>query len=254
MEPLFSKLLPDQSHYFFAKNIGINKNDLTNIKINGLNHVSKSTNESLIRVANYFHTSVSNLIFLNQTHSSSCVIFDNNLNAGENKLSPLIFDGDAIVSNIADKVLCITTADCAPILFWDKKEKIVGAVHLGWRGALSDLLEATLVSFEKLGSKRENLIAVLGPTIGKNMYEVKDDFLFLFKGKDPNYSTFFKTDKIITFDLPGFLLSRLEKLGIRKFDFLEKCTFKNDKSFFSHRRATLERKIEMGRQISAIQV
>ena len=254
MPPKISKIIQNSNHSFFGKESGITKNDIETVKREGLHKISTTSIESLKRVASYFQTTLDDLIFLNQSHSNNCITFDETESSIKKILSPLIFDGDAIVSNIAGKVLCITTADCAPILLWDKKEKISGAIHSGWRGALNDILETSLDSFENLGSNRQNIIAILGPTISGTVYEVTDEFLTLFKERDKNYSTFFKRDQILTFDLPNFLINKLKILGVRKIDCLEHCTFSNREKYFSHRRATVESKTEMKRQISAIRV
>lgn len=252
MPPTVSQLIQNSKHSFFGRESGITKNDIETVKREGLHKISTTSTESLKRVADYFQTTLDDLVFLNQSHSNNCITFDETEPGIKKNLSPLIFDGDAIVSNITGKVLCITTADCAPILLWDKKEKISGAIHSGWRGALNNILETSLDSFENLGSNRQNIIAILGPTISRNVYEVTDEFLTLFKERDKNYSTFFKRDKVLTFDLPNFLINKLKILGVSKIDFLEHCTFSNSEKYFSHRRATVQGKTEMKRQISAI--
>ena len=59
---------------------------------------------------------------------------------------------DAMVTNVPGLALCILTADCVPVLFADAENKIVGAAHAGWKGALGGVCEATLSAMEDLVS------------------------------------------------------------------------------------------------------
>ena len=71
----------------------------------------------------------------------------------------------------------IATADCGPVLFADDKAGVVGAAHAGWRGATGRVLENTITAMEDLGANRENITAVLGPTIAQASYEVGPEFV-----------------------------------------------------------------------------
>ena len=84
-------------------------------------------------------------------------------------------NADGLVTNLKGIGLSILGADCAPILFYDDKSKTIGACHAGWRGAIDNIVEATIISMVKIGASRNNIIAVIGPTIQKQSYEIKDD-------------------------------------------------------------------------------
>ena len=81
--------------------------------------------------------------------------------------------------------LGITTADCGPVLFADPEARVIGAAHAGWRGALTGVLESTVDAMERLGARREKIVAVLGPTIGQAAYEVGPDFIERFTTEAP---------------------------------------------------------------------
>ena len=74
------------------------------------------------------NASPKNLILLNQIHSSKYYFINK-----KNKINKK-FKGDALITNLKKVAIGILTADCVPILIYDKKLKIVSAIHAGWRG------------------------------------------------------------------------------------------------------------------------
>ena len=64
--------------------------------------------------------------------------------------------GDAIVSKLKNIGIGILTADCAPILFYDPKKKIIGCVHSGWRGALNGVIKKTVEKFNEFLETRDD--------------------------------------------------------------------------------------------------
>ena len=126
------------------------------------------------------------LITLNQTHSDQVIYFKNK-NDIKNKLN-----GDAIVSSTQNIGICILTADCAPILIYDPKKKIIACIHSGWKGALNGIIKNTLKKFNELNSNNGDLIAAVGPCINKKNYEVREDFFKKFIIKDEKNSLFFE--------------------------------------------------------------
>ena len=88
----------------------------------------------------------------------------------------------------------VLTADCVPILFYDKINNLIGCAHAGWKGAKSGVIENTVDQIKKLNKKNE-IIAVIGPCIGKKSYEVENEFVNLFiKEKRENLNFFFQKE------------------------------------------------------------
>jgi YfiH family protein len=86
--------------------------------------------------------------------------------------------GDAAITNRPGLLLGIQTADCAPILLIDPRQRAVGAVHAGWRGTLARIVEKTVGRMQlEFGSKPADLLAAIGPSIGPCCYEVAADFV-----------------------------------------------------------------------------
>ncbi len=91
-------------------------------------------------------------------------------------------EGDALMTNVPGLLLVIRTADCLPVLLVDEANRAVAAVHCGWRGTESRILDKAVRAMgEAYGSKPADMLAALGPCIGAACYEVgpevRDAFL-----------------------------------------------------------------------------
>jgi YfiH family protein len=81
--------------------------------------------------------------------------------------------GDASVTNQPGLLLAVQTADCVPILLVDPKKRAVAAIHAGWRGTLARIAQKAVGRLQmEFGSKPDDLLAALGPSIGPCCYEV----------------------------------------------------------------------------------
>ena len=162
---------------------------------------------------------------------------------------------DAMVTDRSDLALGILTADCAPVLFCDPQAGVVGAAHAGWKGALSGVLEGTLMAMGRLGAVRGRTLAAIGPHIGRPSYEVGPEFVDLFTEADSGNCRFFaagdRHDHAV-FDLGGYVEARLAALGLAEIERSTADTCRDEPRFFSYRRATLRGETDYGRCLSAI--
>jgi len=162
---------------------------------------------------------------------------------------------DAVVTDRPGVAVGVGTADCAPILFADPEARIVAAAHAGWKGALTGIIEATLETMTSLGAEPERIIAVLGPAISGRSYEVGPEFIERFIDADPENQSWFADSTRpghAYFDLPGYIVDRLEKSGAGRAINLDRCTYGNEELFFSYRRTTHRGEPDYGRLLSAI--
>lgn len=188
-------------------------------------------------------------IVLKQIHSSDAIIVTD---IWPKDKAP---EADAMVTNIPNIVLGIITADCAPVLFVDKKKKIIGAAHAGWQGALKGVLESTIEKMKLLGSDASDICASIGPCIHQDSYEVDINFADNFlKESSSNIKFFsFNIDKTkYQFDLSGYIVNKLSLAGVQNIENIEYDTLKEEDIFFSYRRSCLRAEDNSGRQISAI--
>lgn len=107
------------------------------------------------------------IISLKQIHSNRAVA-----HAKAETAFPLQ-EGDALISNTPGIILTIRTADCVPILFYDPREGVIAAVHAGWRGIESGIIEETLSRFASdYGSRPADVLAAIGPAICQRCFEI----------------------------------------------------------------------------------
>ena len=249
---LFSKKLKKFTkikHCFFSRKNGFSKGIFESLNC-GLGSKDSKLNvlKNLSYVSNKIGCEQNCLITLNQHHSNNVVYFDN-MNSVKNKIS-----ADAIITKIKSLGIAVLTADCAPILFYDYKKNIIGCVHAGWKGAFSGIIENTVKKFNELDSLNENLIAVVGPCIGKKNYEVKKEFYEKFVNKNSYNENFFEKVSInnFLFDLRGFINKKISNLNIKNVENIDVDTFSDNENFYSYRRSLKHGDIDYGRCISVI--
>lgn len=166
-------------------------------------------------------------------------------------------EGDAVVTAAPGVICAVLTADCAPVLLADAEAGVVGAAHAGWKGALGGVIHSTVAAMEALGARPARMVAVIGPCIGMESYEVGADFQERFDHHDPGSRRFFApgatADKRL-FDLPAYVLWRLEQAGVADAAWTGDDTRLDAARFYSNRRAHLNGEADFGRLMSAIRL
>ncbi|MCO6387673.1 peptidoglycan editing factor PgeF [Aliihoeflea sp. 40Bstr573] len=161
---------------------------------------------------------------------------------------------DALVTATPGIALGVLTADCGPILFADARARVIGAAHAGWKGALYGVIENTLAAMEKLGARRADIHAVLGPAISAANYEVGPERVADLIAADSANDAYFTpsaTAGHAMFDLNRYTIDRLKRAGVTV-DHVARCTYAEADNFFSYRRTTHRQEPDYGRQLSAI--
>ena len=204
--------------------------------------------ENRSRIAGWFGGAHDDIAACYQIHSAVCRVAE----AGWKGERP---EGDAVVTAAPGVVCGVLTADCAPVLFADAEAGVVGAAHAGWKGALGGIVHSTVASMQALGAEPSRIVAVVGPCIAQDSYEVGADFEERFAHHDPGSERFFvpgsAPDKRL-FDLPGFVLWRLEQAGVGEAAWTGDDTRIDAVRFYSNRRAYLNGEPDFGRLMSAI--
>lgn len=166
-------------------------------------------------------------------------------------------EGDAVVSAEPGVLCSVLTADCAPILLADPEARVVAAVHAGWKGALGGVVHSAVTAMEAMGAQPRRILAVVGPCIAPVSYEVGADFQARFAHHDPGSDRFFtagQTPDRRQFDLPGFVLWRLQQAGVGQAVWTGHDTCADETRFYSNRRAFQRAEPDFGRLISVIGV
>lgn len=165
-------------------------------------------------------------------------------------------EADAIVTATPGLAISVLTADCQPVLFADAEAGVIGAAHAGWQGALNGVLEETVTAMEALGATREDICAVIGPTISQRAYEVGPEFVERFLDDDPDNARFFANGEggRYQFDLPAYGLYHLRSAGVGHAEWTRHCTYSDPARFYSYRRTTHSKEVDYGRLIAAIRL
>lgn len=236
-------------HAFFTREGGVSTGIYASLNGGlGSADLSESVIENRKRMTSYMAVAPEHLVSVYQVHSADVEVVTGPWPGERPK-------ADAMVSAAPGVALGISTADCGPILFADAEARVIGAAHSGWKGAFTGIVGATVTAMEKLGARRERILAVLGPTISAKAYEVGPEFLERFKAANPTYSRFFTASERpahAMFDLPAFIALRAQEAGIGRFVDLALCTYDDEQRFFSYRRTTHRSEPDYGRLISAI--
>jgi|WetSurMetagenome_2_1015567.scaffolds.fasta_scaffold03814_3 polyphenol oxidase len=141
---------------------------------------------------------------------------------------------DALITSKKNLGLAITVADCTPIFIYDKKNKVIAAVHSGWRGTEQKILYKTLESLKQnFASTPVNLIAYIGPSISQANYEVGHEVAEKF---DSNFAIW--KDEKVFLDVNGINYKLLLDFGIPKNQIQKSglCTYEIKNLFHSYRR------------------
>jgi len=246
---ILSKLLNKTNavnHGFFNKKNGFSKGIYKSLNCGkGSLDNKKNIKKNLNYVKKKILSKKNNIALLYQIHSSKFFHIK--------KLPKKKLIGDGLITNVRNLPLGILTADCAPILILDTRKKVVAAVHVGWKGAYKNIVIKILKRLIKLGSKKKDIIAVIGPCIAQNNYEVGKEFKDKFIRKNKKNLIFFKLKKRKNyFDLPKFIYNQLISFGILEIDVIKKDTFDTKNNFFSARRSLKRNEPDYGRNISVI--
>ena len=181
---------------------------------------------------NLFTSNKPNIDFyyeLNQIHSDIIVTIDDNYQ--NNTI------GDAMITTKKNTPLVIKTADCIPILLYDKEKKVLALVHSGWKGTLNNIASKTVTEMmNKYDTNPNNIMAYLYPSIRKCHFEIEFDVYKLFKDKITNIDKY--TDKKgnkYYLDLQAIVTDSLHLIGVNNIFDSGICTYCHHDKFHSYR-------------------
>jgi polyphenol oxidase len=142
---------------------------------------------------------------------------------------------DALITNQPNVVLAVSTADCTPILIWDKRNRAVAAIHAGWRGTVAQLVAKTLHQMaQRYGTAGTDCYAYVGTCISFDHFEVGDEVAAQFapelKVRDAQRGKY-------RVDLKQANALQLLDFGVpaQQIEVSPYCTIGNQEDFFSHR-------------------
>lgn len=227
---------------FFSKKLNLDKKNFTNFDFKNKNLTKKKI---LIakKILNLQNTKTK---FIKQIHSSKIELIDNT-----NIEKQITADGSfTFCKNIS---LAIITADCAPVFLFDNYNKVICALHVGWKGCLKDICTKAIIKLAQYGSKKKNITAIIGPCLEFKNFEVDNLFKKKFINENKNYNIFFRYEKNKEFfNMKEIIKYQLHKNRIKKVHSIDFDTYTNKDVFFSHRRSNHFKLKKQGRMINII--
>lgn len=210
-------------------------------------------NQQLLCTA--LHIEKEQLIIPYQTHSVNALVIDKEfLQQNAEKRNEQLQNIDALITQEKGVCLCVSTADCTPILLYDRKQQVIAAIHAGWRGSVNYIVRKTLEQMNRLyNTQGEDIFAAIGPCIGFDAFEVGDEVYDAFKQNDfpMEYISGWKPETHKWhIDLQMANSVQLIDFGVptEQIDICDICTFTHYEKFFSARRLG----IKSGRILSGI--
>jgi YfiH family protein len=183
------------THRFFTRGGGVSAGLYSSLHWRyGSGDDPANVRENRHRAAEHFDRSETDLLTVHQIHSADVLTV-----ADQRWTSPGAPKADALVTDRPGVVLGVLAADCAPVLLADGRAGVVGAAHAGWKGALGGVVEAAIAAMERLGARREDISAAIGPCIGRDSYEVGPEFPTPFLAQDAANATYFLTVELDNF-------------------------------------------------------
>ncbi|MBD5544275.1 MAG: peptidoglycan editing factor PgeF [Lachnospiraceae bacterium] len=171
-------------------------------------------------------------------------------------------DVDGLITKEKGIVLSTFYADCVPLYFVDPVREVIGLSHSGWKGTVGKIGQKTVQRMqEEFGSKPEELLCAIGPSICKDCYEVSEDVAlqmescFLGKKEILEQILFFKGNGKYQLDLWKANRFILEEAGVKRehIQITDICTCHNPDYLFSHR-ASMGKRGNLGAFIMLRQV
>lgn len=194
---------------------------------------------------------INELMFLRQTHSATGY----NIDTIPDK-SPFSLEGDYLCTQQQKVGLGVLTADCVPLVLYDRKNHACGIVHAGWKGAVNGVVQAVLEEMNgAYGSNYRDLQFFFGPSAGRCCYKVGQEFVPLLERFYFFEEVLFEANGSLYFDMLSFIEKNLYAVGVKQEQIFKQYTVCTicDYRFHSYRRYSSEKtETRQGRQMTII--
>ena len=234
-----------QKKFTFLNDIKINYYLSPLLKRNNFIHAFFTKESSKIDINSQGEKLIKNMnnnCVLKQIHSNN-IAFTSELN------SQSIVNADGLICDNKNQNLWIYTADCMPILFADKYQRRIAAIHCGRKGLEKNIITNAIKSFEIMGSSRKDILVSIGPSISGNNYLLDKKTFYNFLSANNGFlnkeieqireSNNQSDYESIPLDIKkyAFLQLLMENLDPNNIDISNKCTYSLPNEFHSWRRS-----------------
>ena len=215
-------------HGIFARKGGVSPAPFDSLNVGyGVGDKPESVSENRRRIADCMDGS--QLIFIHQVHGTGIW----HCPEKETPESGNPRTADAMVSSEKGTTLVVQVADCQPVLLYDPVGKVAAIIHSGWRGSIRNIVGRTIrVMAEDAGSRPEDIIAGIGPSLGPCCAEFVN-----YRTEIPGEFWTYR-HRSVYFDFWAITKDQLVAAGLKE-DNIETsgmCTKCNPEYFFSYRK------------------
>ncbi|MEO8480694.1 MAG: peptidoglycan editing factor PgeF [Acidobacteriota bacterium] len=228
-----SALSPLASHLFSTRDLGFR---------------GGAVDPDYARLARAFGVEETHVVRVRQVHGKAILEIHPGVDAAS------VPDADAIVSTDPARVIAVRVADCVPVLMADRQHRAVAAVHAGWRGTAAGIAAATVARLRRLGVSPEDLVAVIGPSIGPCCYQVDGAVKDAFADAPGESAAWFAADGPGKWKLDLWMatVDQLTAAGVPRASVhvARLCTSDHPDRFYSYRRGDRE----TGRMVAAVRL
>ena len=197
--------------------------------------------ENFKRIGASMGVAVEDMVLSKQTHTTNVRVVTKEDNGKGVMRERNYTDVDGMITNVPGICLVTSYADCVPLYFVDPVKKAIGLSHSGWRGTVGKIGKVTIEKMGELyGTKPEDIVACIGPSICQKCYEISEEVAVQFKEAFPDNIKEILIDKgngkyqldlwecnRINFKEAGVLPENIKVTDI--------CTCHNTDVLFSHR-------------------
>ncbi len=184
------------------------------------------------------------IIMPHQTHGIEVMQIGADFLSLPQTVKDMILEGvDALITDVKEVCIGVSTADCIPILIYDYAHHAAAAVHAGWRGTVQRIACKAVATMKvSFGSKPEDLAAVIGPGISLDAFEVGDEVYAEFESAGFDMADISRKEDKWHIDLPECNRRQLAAMGLKESNITMSgiCTYNNSDDYFSARKLGTE--------------
>lgn len=235
-------------HYVSTRHGGVSSGELSSLNL-GLSvgddpaHVQQ--NRALL--ARALGLEAGQLLFPRQTHTNRvALVTPELLQTSEEERAQALADTDGLICQLPGVCISVLSADCVPLLLFDPRQGAIGAVHAGWRGTVARIGAGAVLQMQQaFGSRPEDLLVGIGPSISQEVYQVGPEVVAAFREAFPQPGAILGPEDAegrAHLNLWEANRRQLQELGVpaTQIEVAGLCTYTHHGRFFSARHSALK--------------
>lgn len=237
------RLCSEITHAFSTRRGGVSNPPFSSLNLSfNVGDDRESVRENRCRLLSDLEIGDRPLVKVRQVHGDEILLIDEEVAKRTAFPGGLLSESkDALITARAGIILTVFVADCVPLLLFDRAKKVIAAVHAGWRSTAARLAEKVICRMEQdFGTRPEDCVVAIGPSIGICCYEVDEPVIQAFREGFAHWSQWATETEKGTWhlDLSGANRALLLESGVLPDSIFSAgyCVSCHSELFYSHRR------------------